>query len=210
MALSNPYRGERRPGAVGIPLPGVEVRLRAESGAAVAAEDEPGEIQVPFTARECFPHLLESSRRERGVAFEDGWFKTGDMAVLERGYYRIMGRLSVDIIKSGGYKLLRVGDQSALLEHPDIGECIVIGLPDATWGEAVYCCRGPGTTRLRFSNSPRCGLGARADFRPTRSRSVCNLAKELTVGCHGQGLEASRAGIVRDMNLPSGKRTRTS
>jgi malonyl-CoA/methylmalonyl-CoA synthetase len=134
MALSNPYRGERRPGAVGKPLPGVEVRLKAESGTVVTTEDEPGEIQVrgPGVFRAYW------NRPEETVeSFEDGWFKTGDMAVRERGYYRIMGRLSVDIIKSGGYKLSALEIEAALLEHPDIDECAVIGLPDDTWGEAV-------------------------------------------------------------------------
>jgi malonyl-CoA/methylmalonyl-CoA synthetase len=59
------------------------------------------------------------------------------MAVRERGYYRIMGRLSVDILKSGGYKLSALEIEAVLLEHPHIGECAVIGLPDDTWGEAV-------------------------------------------------------------------------
>jgi malonyl-CoA/methylmalonyl-CoA synthetase len=134
MAISNPYRGERRPGAVGQSLPGVEVRLMTESGAIVAAVDEPGEIQVrgPGVFRAYW------NRPEEGAeSFEDGWFRTGDMAVLERGYYRIMGRLSVDIIKSGGYKLSALEIEAALLEHPDIDECAVIGLPDDTWGEAV-------------------------------------------------------------------------
>ncbi|HBB73139.1 MAG TPA: long-chain fatty acid--CoA ligase, partial [Planctomycetaceae bacterium] len=71
------------------------------------------------------------------AAFEDGWFRTGDVAVVERGAYRIMGRLSVDIIKSGGYKLSALEIESALLEHPRISECAVVGLPDETWGEAV-------------------------------------------------------------------------
>ena len=134
MALSNPYHGERRPGAVGKPLPGVEVRLKTESGAIVTTEDEPGEIQVrgPGVFRAYWNRPEESAE-----SFEDGWFRTGDMAVLERGYYRIMGRLSVDIIKSGGYKLSALEIEAALLEHPDIDECAVIGLPDDTWGEAV-------------------------------------------------------------------------
>ena len=134
MAISNLYRGERRPGAVGAPLPGVEVRLKAENGPIITAEDEPGEIQVRG------PGVFQCYwNRERATAetFEDGWFRTGDMAVLERGYYRIMGRLSVDIIKSGGYKLSALEIEAALLEHPLIAECAVIGLPDDTWGEAV-------------------------------------------------------------------------
>jgi malonyl-CoA/methylmalonyl-CoA synthetase len=67
----------------------------------------------------------------------DGWFRTGDIAVRERGYYRIMGRQSVDIIKSGGYKLSALEIEGVLLEHPGIAECAVLGLPDATWGEVV-------------------------------------------------------------------------
>jgi malonyl-CoA/methylmalonyl-CoA synthetase len=134
MALSNPLHGERRPGAVGVPLPGVEVRLKSESGDIVAAEDEPGEIQVrgPGVFRAYWNRPDASAE-----SFDDGWFRTGDMAVRERGYYRIMGRLSVDIIKSGGYKLSALEIEAALLEHPSIRECAVIGLPDDTWGEAV-------------------------------------------------------------------------
>jgi malonyl-CoA/methylmalonyl-CoA synthetase len=134
MAISNPLHGERRPGAVGQPLPGVEVRLKAESGAIVSGENEPGEIQVrgPGVFR-AYWNRPEAS----AASFDDGWFRTGDMAVLERGYYRIMGRLSVDIIKSGGYKLSAFEIEAALLEHPHIRECAVIGVPDDTWGEAV-------------------------------------------------------------------------
>jgi malonyl-CoA/methylmalonyl-CoA synthetase len=134
MGLSNPFHGERRPGAVGKPLPGVEVRLKAENGDVVTAEDEPGEIQVrgPAVFSEYWnkPKITEES-------FEEGWFRTGDMAVLETDYYRIMGRLSVDIIKSGGYKLSALEIEAALLQHPAIRECAVIGVPDDTWGEAV-------------------------------------------------------------------------
>lgn len=134
MALSNPLHGKRRPGAVGMPLPGVEVRLKTEAGTIVCVEDEPGEIQVRgpgvFSAYWNRPEASAES-------FDEGWFRTGDMAVIEHGYYRIMGRLSVDIIKSGGYKLSALEIEAALLEHPDICECAVLGLADDTWGEAV-------------------------------------------------------------------------
>ena len=134
MALSNPYRGERRPGAVGLPLPGIEVRLKSEEGQLVALEGLPGEIQVrgPGVFREYW-NRPEATRD----AFEDGWFRTGDVAVRENGYYRILGRQSVDIIKSGGYKLSALEIEAMLLEHPAIAECAVVGLPDETWGEVV-------------------------------------------------------------------------
>ena len=134
MALSNPFHGERRPGSVGQALPLVEVRLIAESGELVTIENEPGEIQVrgPCVFNEYWkrPEITKES-------FDDGWFRTGDMAVLETGYYRIMGRLSVDIIKSGGYKLSALEIEAALLQHPNIRECAVIGHLDNTWGEVV-------------------------------------------------------------------------
>jgi malonyl-CoA/methylmalonyl-CoA synthetase len=146
MALSNPLHGERRPGAVGVPLPSVETRLKSESGAIIDGEGEPGEIQVrgpgvfhaywnrPEATAESFDSSDESPSRSEG---NERWFRTGDMAVRERGYYRIMGRLSVDIIKSGGYKLSALEIEAALLDHPFVRECAVIGLPDDTWGEAV-------------------------------------------------------------------------
>ena len=134
MALSNPYQGERRPGAVGIPLPGVEVRLKSDSGDILSSENLPGEIQV--RGKGIFHSYW--NRPDASInSFDDGWFRTGDMAVIERGYFRIMGRLSVDIIKSGGYKLSALEIEAVLYEHPDIKECAVVGVQDEVWGEAV-------------------------------------------------------------------------
>ncbi|MAT70443.1 MAG: long-chain fatty acid--CoA ligase [Planctomycetaceae bacterium] len=134
MALSNPYDGERRPGAVGQPLPGVELRLVDEQGRTIDGENQPGEIQVrgPGVFAEYWNRPEATAE-----AFVDGWFRTGDIAVRERGAYRILGRSSVDIIKSGGYKLSALEIETALLEHPAIAQCAVVGLPDDTWGETV-------------------------------------------------------------------------
>ncbi len=134
MALSNPYSGERRPGAVGQPLPGVEIRLQSELGELLTDENVLGEIQVRG------PNVfLEYWNRPDATqeSFQDDWFCTGDMAVFEDGYYRILGRNSVDIIKSGGYKLSALEIEAALLDHPAIRECAVVGIPDETWGEIV-------------------------------------------------------------------------
>ena len=134
MALSHPLEGERRPGAVGIPLPGVELRLKTEAGDVVIQDGVPGEIQVRGPAV-----FLEYWNRPQTTqeSFDDGWFRTGDIAVRENGQYRIMGRESVDIIKSGGYKLSALEIEAALLDHPAIDQCAVVGVPDPTWGEAV-------------------------------------------------------------------------
>jgi malonyl-CoA/methylmalonyl-CoA synthetase len=134
MGLSNPLHGERRPGAVGQPLPGVGLRLVREDGREISGEGEPGEIQVRGPAV-----FTGYWRREEATAeaFVDGWFRTGDMAVLEDGYYRILGRLSVDIIKSGGEKLSALEIEDVLRQHPLVREVAVVGVEDETWGEAV-------------------------------------------------------------------------
>jgi malonyl-CoA/methylmalonyl-CoA synthetase len=134
MALSNPYDGPRRPGHVGLPLPGVEVRPWSDSHAGSPPPGEPGEIQVRgatvFSGYWAQPEAT-------AAAFVDGWFRSGDVAVVEEGSYRILGRSSVDIIKSGGYKLSALEIEAALLDCPGVAECAVVGLPDDTWGEAV-------------------------------------------------------------------------
>jgi malonyl-CoA/methylmalonyl-CoA synthetase len=133
MALSNPLHGKRFPGCVGTPLPGVEVRLADETGAPVAP-CTPGEIEVRGqTVFLEYWHRPEETRK----AFRDGWFLTGDVAVQENGIYRILGRSSVDIIKTGGYKVSALEIEETLLTHPDIKECAVVGIPDPVWGERV-------------------------------------------------------------------------
>ncbi|NVJ98882.1 MAG: AMP-binding protein, partial [Alphaproteobacteria bacterium] len=116
MALSNPYGGDRRPGMVGLPMPRTDVQLVDDTGAVVAGEGAVGEIWIkgPAVFREYW-----NNPKATAESFEDDWFKTGDIGTLEDGYYRIMGRSSVDIIKSGGYKLSALEIEAALLEHPD-------------------------------------------------------------------------------------------
>ncbi len=133
MALSNPLHGERVPGSVGTPLPGVEVRLVDDDGKVVEV-GTPGEIQVkgPGVFRDYW------RRPEATVqAFRDEWFVTGDIAVVEGGIYRILGRKSVDIIKTGGYKVSALEIEEVLRAHPDIRECAVVGVDDPEWGERV-------------------------------------------------------------------------
>jgi malonyl-CoA/methylmalonyl-CoA synthetase len=134
MALSNPLRGERRPGSVGLPLPGVRVRLVDEEGRAVEGEGEPGGIEVegPGVFLEYWSRA-EATRE----AFREGWFRTGDVGIRENGYYRILGRSSVDIIKTGGYKVSALEIEEALRAHPKIRECAVVVIEDPEWGERV-------------------------------------------------------------------------
>lgn len=134
MGISNSYHGERRAGAVGIPLPGVEVALFDDAGNVIEGEDTPGEIRI--RGDNVFLEYWENPKATQ-ESFVDGWFCTGDVAQRETGYYRILGRSSIDIIKSGGYKLSALEIEGTLLTHESVAECAVIGVEDETWGEAV-------------------------------------------------------------------------
>jgi malonyl-CoA/methylmalonyl-CoA synthetase len=111
----------------------VEVRLVDESGELVLS-GTPGEIQVksPGVFLEYWQNPQATEK-----AFRDGWFCTGDTAIVENGNYRILGRMSVDIIKTGGYKVSALEIEEVLRNHPDIQECAVVGVVDLEWGQRV-------------------------------------------------------------------------
>ena len=129
--------GERRPGYVGPPLSGVDVRLVDDDGNAIEdADDETiGEIHVRG------PNLfLEYLNRPDATAeaVVDGWFRTGDLATrAPDGYIRIVGRRATDLIKSGGFKIGAGEIEGALLEHPGVMEAAVTGEPDPDLGERI-------------------------------------------------------------------------
>jgi malonyl-CoA/methylmalonyl-CoA synthetase len=141
MGLSNPYRGKRSPGHVGHPLPGVKVRLADEQNREIAPQ-ETGEIQVKG------PNVFSEYWRKPEATAEaftaDGWFKTGDVATVDaEGGYRILGRQSVDIIKSGGYKISALEIEEVLRTHPAVSDCAVVGIDDEEWGELVAAAVQP-------------------------------------------------------------------
>ncbi|KAE8608415.1 hypothetical protein XENTR_v10011498 [Xenopus tropicalis] len=154
MALTNPLHGPRVPGAVGNPLPGVEVRTVTQNPrkegtsytvhahgdstgtmVSVGLENREGELQVQGPA--VFKEYWNKPHETQEAFTSDGWFKTGDTAVYKDGTYWILGRTSVDIIKSGGYKVSALEVERHLLGHPSITDVAVIGAPDVTWGQRV-------------------------------------------------------------------------
>lgn len=134
MGLSNPLEGVRRAGHVGTALPGVEVRLvddadeRVESGVS-------GEIQV--RGRTVFRTYWRRPAETEAAFTEDGWFRTGDHAVVEQDSYRILGRASVDILKTGGEKISALEIEEVLRGLEGISDCAVVGIPDPNWGERI-------------------------------------------------------------------------
>jgi malonyl-CoA/methylmalonyl-CoA synthetase len=179
MALSNSLHGERRSGFVGVPLPGVQVRLVDEKGTPVAGSTG-GEIQVRGPSV-----FLEYWQRpdETRAAFDDGWFRTGDMAVVERKAYRIRGRMSVDIIKTGGYKVSALEIEEVLRRHPSIVECAVVGVADPEWGErvsvAVELCEGQ---RLSLEELQRWAKAELAPYKVPRALEVAGALPRNAMG----------------------------
>ena len=126
MNVSNPYDGERRPGTVGLPLPGVELRL--DGG-------HRGEILLKG------PNVFAGYRRDPAAteaAFDaEGWFHSGDLGSLDQaGYLRIEGR-SKELIISGGFNVYPREVEEVLLAHPAVAEAAVVGSPSEEWGEVV-------------------------------------------------------------------------
>ncbi|WP_328970563.1 acyl-CoA synthetase [Streptomyces sp. NBC_00239] len=127
-----------RPGTVGVPVLGVELRLVDETGTVQEACDGEtiGEIQVRGT--NLFSHYLNRPEATAEAHTADGWFRTGDMATRDRaGHLRIVGRKATDLIKSGGFKIGAGEIENALLDHPGVREAAVTGEPDADLGERI-------------------------------------------------------------------------
>ena len=136
ITLSTRADGERRPGWVGLPIRGVRSRLAAEDGGEVPHDGESiGELQI--TGDTMFDGYL--GRAEATAECFDGeWFRTGDAATIDGGgFHRIAGRLSMDIIKTGGFKVGAGEVESALLAHPSVTEAAVIGVPDDDLGQRI-------------------------------------------------------------------------
>jgi fatty acid CoA ligase FadD36 len=137
ITLSTRHDGERRPGHVGVPVAGVETRLRSDDGADVEHDGETmGGLQVRGDT--LFTGYLNLPERTAETMTDDGWFVTGDSVTIDAdGFHRIVGRSSIDIIKTGGFKVGAGEVETALLSHPAVAEAAVVGVPDGDLGERV-------------------------------------------------------------------------
>jgi hypothetical protein len=156
MNVSNPYDGERRPGSVGLPLPGVELRL---------SSGQEGEIQLRG------PNVFSGYwEREEATAesFTEGWFRTGDLGSLDPdGYLRILGR-SKELIISGGFNVYPREVEDVLLAHPDVAEVAVVGSrrrsgarsSRRSWFRSAMRQNPTPSSPSRLSSSPRSSVPA--------------------------------------------------
>ncbi|OAK52513.1 acyl-CoA synthetase [Rhodococcoides kyotonense] len=137
ITLSTRFDGERRPGSVGLPVNGVETRLTAEDGSVVPHDGESiGALQVRGPM--LFDGYLNNPDATAESFTDDGWFDTGDVAVIEPdGFHRIVGRASTDLIKSGGYRVGAGEIETVLLGHASVDEVAVVGVPDDDLGQRI-------------------------------------------------------------------------
>lgn len=143
MILSQLPEGECKVDCVGSPLPGVSAHLVDESGNEV--DSGPGELEVRS------PQMFKGYYGKEDLtaqAFRHGWLRTGDIAVLEGDQYRLLGRRSIDIIKSGGYRVSALEVEAMLDAHPGIQECAVLGTPCDRDGEAICACVVPASRHI--------------------------------------------------------------
>ena len=135
MNLSNPLHGERRIGSVGLPLPGVEVRIVDPETETPLPDDVVGEVQV--RGAHVFKGYWRQPEKTAAAFTPDGWLRTGDLGLREPdGYFTLKGRAK-DLIISGGYNVYPPEVELALAEHPAVASSAVVGCPDAEWGERV-------------------------------------------------------------------------
>jgi malonyl-CoA/methylmalonyl-CoA synthetase len=135
MNCSNPLRGERRLGSVGLPLSGVDVRVANPENDQALPDGEIGEVQL--RGKNVFKGYWKQPQKTSESFTADGWFRTGDLGFRESdGYLTLCGR-SKDLIISGGLNIYPPEVERVLAEHPSVGSCAVIGCPDREWGERV-------------------------------------------------------------------------
>ena len=128
MLVSNPYEGERRPGTVGFPLPGVELRLAPREG---------GTTEIEVRGPNVIDGYLDDPAATAEAFTADGWFRTGDLGTLDAdGYLTISGRAK-ELIITGGYNVYPREVEEVLLRHPGVADAAVVGLASDRWGETI-------------------------------------------------------------------------
>jgi len=190
VGTSNPLDpAGRRPGTVGPALPTVQTRVIEDelwiAGPSVFA----GYHGKPDATRDAFVV-------EHGVR----WFKTGDTVAVEPdGYVRIRGRTSVDILKSGGYKLSALEIEEALREHPAVAEIAVVGLPDADWGDRVIACVVPRQGRETECGEEALRAFARERLAPYKVPKTVVTMRELPRNAVGKVMKPALLELVKKL-----------
>jgi malonyl-CoA/methylmalonyl-CoA synthetase len=201
IVLSNPLQGVRQAGSCGRPLPRCEVRVVDEHGAELAP-GSPGELWIRG------PTVFagyDADARATTEAFTNGFFKSGDTAVqAEDGFVRLLGRTSVDIIKSGGYKLSALEIEEHLLQHPEVREAAVVGIGDETWGERVVAAIVPSSGVATAALGEAVRLWLRERIAGYKVPKLIVPMAELPRNAMGKVLKPELARTLSSASPPSG------
>ncbi|MFI1377971.1 acyl-CoA synthetase [Embleya sp. NPDC020886] len=177
ITVSTRADGERRPGFVGLPIAGVRTRLVGEDGSACAHDGETvGELQIDSPT--LFQGYLNRPEATAETLTRDGWFRTGDVAVIDAdGRHRIVGRAGTDLIKSGGYRIGAGEVEGALLAHPAVREAAVIGVAHPDLGQEIVAFVVPDGEVTERQLIDHVATGLSAHKRPRRVVFVADLPR---------------------------------
>lgn len=177
ITVSTRADGERRPGFVGLPIAGVRTRLVGEDGSACPHDGETlGELQIDSPT--LFQGYLNRPDATAEALTPDGWFRTGDVAVIDaEGRHRIVGRASTDLIKSGGYRVGAGEVEAALLAHPAVREAAVIGVAHPDLGQEIVAFVVPGAEVTERQLVDHVASGLSVHKRPRRVVFVTDLPR---------------------------------
>ncbi|MEM6487534.1 MAG: malonyl-CoA synthase [Pseudomonadota bacterium] len=185
MICSNPYKGERRPGTVGLPLPGVEVRVTdAEDNGPSGATLAPGQIgMLRVRGPNVFRGYWKLPEKTAEELSDDGWFVTGDLATVgEDGYVQIVGR-GKDLIISGGFNVYPKEVESEIDRLDGVVESAVIGVPHPDFGEGVVAVVVPAAEAPREPDRIVGALGDRlAKFKQPKRVIFVDALPRNTMG----------------------------
>ena len=179
MNTSNPYEGTRKPGTVGLPLPGVEVKIVDGDGAELG-DEQIGSIEV--RGDNVFAGYWQMPEKTAEELREDGWFITGDLGVRDGdGYISIVGR-SKDLIISGGFNVYPKEVEAVIDDLPDVLESAVIGLPHTDFGEAVVAVVVASDPALTTDAINAATAGKLARFKCPKSILIVDALPRNTMG----------------------------
>ena len=193
MNVSNPHDGERRPGSVGLPLPGVEVRLLAPGADAEAdADADADEGEILLRGPNVFAGYWRNPEAT-SASMIGGWFRSGDLAARAAdGYLSIVGR-SKELIISGGFNVYPREVEEVLLAHPAVAEVAVAGTPSEEWGEIVTAYvvpRGPAPDPAELV------AHARARLAPYKAPRLVHLVEALPRNALGKVVRSRLAALA--------------
>jgi malonyl-CoA/methylmalonyl-CoA synthetase len=178
VGMSNPLAPEaRRPGSVGLPLRTVRMRVVGDDG----HDADVGELWIAGPSVFAGYHERPEATRDAFVlGGAERWFKTGDTVARDPdGYVRVLGRTSIEILKSGGYKLSALEIEESLREHSAVAEVAVVGVPDPTWGDRVVACVVPHEGREQECSEERLRAFAKDRLAPYKVPKQVVLLREL-------------------------------